>query len=113
MYNHVLLEVFCTKAINGPDDPIPSFCESNATNPGYYCLWNKCLYMTFTSCENTFCYVGEDSTAVNDVGFGGDMLPQKTDEDEKVLIEYWKEICLRKINEAFTEYRDGLTQHLL
>ncbi len=94
MLNHILLEVYCTKNYDeniGKDKP--EFCCSNDLKPKYECLFNKCPFLAFTSHENALCYVNEKSEAEKIFAL-----------DEEKNLELWKEISLKKINEAYNDY---------
>jgi len=94
MFNHILLEVYCTKNYDeniGKDTP--EFCCSNELTPRYDCLFNKCLFVSFTSHENALCYVNEKSEA--------EKIIVLSEEDN---LQLWKEISIKKINEAYDCY---------
>ena len=72
-------------------------------HPGFWCLWNSCPYMDFTSCENGLCYVNERSEVEEGVFFGGEMM--KAGDDAR-LLELWKKISLEKIERAYEAYME-------
>lgn len=91
MLNHLLLEVYCTKDYDenvGKDKP--SYCCSDNFLPTYNCLFNKCPFVTFTSHENALCYINENSEAEKIIAL-----------DEEDNLNLWKEISLKKIDEAY------------
>ena len=100
MYTHVLLEVHCgwemAKKLDVRD--LPPCCEKLEKVPTFQCLFSRCPHAAFTSCENTLCYVGENSEAEELISFGGEM--GSTDFE----ISEWKAICIEKIDEAYDEY---------
>ncbi len=95
--NHVLLEVFCRKDCQAPGERCPDYCPSQGAWAGYPCLFHGCKYVDFTSCENTLCYIGPDSDEVYGISMG-----------EEENLDSWKEIAVRKIDEAYDEY---MAQH--
>ena len=103
MFKHILLEVYCHKDVG---QEIPSFCESHGIIPGYYCILNHCMHMSFTSHENALCYINEKSTAEEIITLGGEMTPESVNECES--IELWRTISVCKINEAYDEYMKQL-----
>lgn len=91
MFNHILLEVCCTKNYDeNLSKDKPSFCCSDDFIPKYDCLLSKCPFASFTSHENALCYINENSEAEEIVAFG--------EEDDLPL---WKEISKNKIEEAY------------
>lgn len=101
---HLLLEVYCDcESCNEP-----SFCSHGANNPGSHCFENNCKFLSYTNCPNEISYSGDSGIveSVEDyVGFGGDMLPEPyNEENKKMLIKKWKEICISKISQAYNEY---------
>lgn len=91
MFNHVLLEVYCTKNYdeNLPKNK-PEFCCSDNCTPNYNCLLNKCTSVAFTSHENALCYVNENSETEKIISLG-----------EEDNLQLWKGISLKKIDEAY------------
>ena len=91
--NFVLLETYCTKNFteNKAKEP-PVFCAGDYI-PGYKCIANNCPYLDFTSAENAFAYIGEDSASKEEI-----LLDRKSD------LQLWETICRRKIQEAWKEY---------
>lgn len=91
--NFVLLETYCQKHFaENESKPQPDFCKGDYV-PGYSCLLNHCMYLDFTSAENAFAYIGEDSSSKEEI-----LLGQDAD------LELWEKICRKKINEAWEEY---------
>ncbi len=97
--NHVLLEVFCRKELY-PEEPFPSFCPTKGKYAAYPCLFNKCPYVAFTSCEDTLCYIGRASDEVYGISFGGDM----EENTSAAGVEAWEKISIAKIDEAYEEF---------
>ncbi|MBQ3490468.1 MAG: hypothetical protein IJA86_07755 [Clostridia bacterium] len=91
--NFVFLETYCRKhfAENESKDS-PDFCASNCV-PCYTCIQNNCPYLDFTSAENAFAYIGEDSSSKEEI---------LLDKDADLLL--WEKICRKKIKEAWEEY---------
>lgn len=107
MFNHILLEVFCSKEY---DENLckeePNFCQSNDHIPQYECLANNCPYATFTSHENALCFINDKSEAGKIISLGGEMIPKnQRDEDVKDL---WQKIAIDKMNEAYQVYMEKL-----
>lgn len=95
MFNHILLEVFCSKEY---DENLCkaelTFCRSEAHVPQYACLANDCPYVTFTSHENALCFVNDQSEAEELISLGGEMIPEnQSDADVKDL---WRKIATDK-----------------
>jgi hypothetical protein len=106
--NQILLEIFCFKNIDDyAKEPYPSFCCSKEGNPSYNCLLNGCKYLSFTTCENTLCYVGANSDIEYGISFGGEMLPDNKCDHK--LKEKWRSIALSKIDEAYDNYMGSVT----
>ena len=105
--NHILLELFCMWEYTAKtNDKKPDFCYGNT--PRYACLFNKCPYLSFTSCEDTLCYTNSFSETESDtiVSLGGEMLPDSCNEEDLKLL--WKKISKRKIEEAYQEYMKNI-----
>ena len=101
MLNHVLHEVFCLKNTDeNVDAPCPEFCQNKGEYASYHCLFHECPYAAFTSCENTLCYIGHDSSMEEGILFGGDMEAGNSN----IGIDQWREIAIAKINEAYEEF---------
>ena len=109
--NQILLEIFCLKNVDNHNNAlIPSFCCNKEGTPSYNCLLNGCKYLGVTTCENTFCYVGENSDVEYGISFGGEMMTNNTCESE--LKAKWRSIALSKINEAYDDYMDSVTDKI-
>lgn len=103
---HVLLEVYCD-CILEEGNIQPSYCLNGVNNPGSYCFANECQFMSYCDSTNEIAYVDANGYVEDDawIGFGGDMEPESNDENERsILIGKWKELCKKKINEAYEEY---------
>lgn len=103
-YSHLMLEVYCDYA---SDKKLPKFCINSAYKPTKKCFENSCKFLSYTDCENEIAYIGEIGLSEYDIGFGGDMNPNSDDNfylNEKKMIEMWKSICKKKIDEAYEEY---------
>ena len=91
--NFILLEAYCVKRFaEHRSKALPDFCSEDGV-PGYSCLLHKCPYFDFTSAENAFAYIGEDSSSKEEI-----LLPSAAD------LALWEKICRKKINEAWEEY---------
>lgn len=103
MINHILIEAFCLKNIDKyAHEPYPSFCPTEGKCATFQCLFHKCKYIDFTSCEDTLCYIGEASDEVYGVTFGGNM----EEGNPNIGIETWKDISISKIDEAYALYME-------
>ncbi|HOV28358.1 MAG TPA: hypothetical protein PK566_18635 [Pseudobacteroides sp.] len=102
---HLLLEVYCDCE---DDIDEPSFCHRGSNFPGIHCFENNCKFLSYTYCPNEISYsseLGLIESMKDCIGYGGDMLPKPYDEEtQKNLVEKWKQICIRKISEAYNEY---------
>lgn len=109
-FTHLLMEVYCD--CNKKNSDKPKFCLNGINRPGPHCFENNCKFLSYTECENEIAYVGQKSIVESwehCVGFGGEMEPDSNsnsndDQERGVLINKWKEICIKKISEAFDEY---------
>ena len=91
--NFVFLEAYCKKHFaENASKPLPDFCPGNCV-PEYRCFLHQCPYLDFTSAENAFAYIGEDSSSKEEI-----LLSSGAD------LALWEKICRRKINEAWEEY---------
>lgn len=96
MFNHVMLEVHCSREWDDSDASEIAKCDGV---PQYKCLENKCPYVVFTSYENCLCYVNENSVCEKSIAFDGEEFIQK-----KELLLLWKNISSKKIDEAYDEF---------
>ncbi|TNJ53554.1 hypothetical protein FE784_40385 [Paenibacillus hemerocallicola] len=113
-FTHVILEVFCSFSDENANDGAPSYCKRSVGNPGYHCLENNCKHVAFTYAPNEIAY-SDDEGEVPDgeswLGLGGEMLPPNANEAQiKDLKSLWKEICVKKIHEAYDEYMKRANQ---
>jgi hypothetical protein len=64
--------------------------------------------LSYTYCPNEIAYAGETGVveSLDDfIGFGGEMEPDSNETLERnILITKWKDICIKKISEAYDEY---------
>ncbi|MHC1683049.1 MAG: hypothetical protein AB6733_08890 [Clostridiaceae bacterium] len=104
---HLLLEVYCDCNTNNEENN-PKYCANGVGWPGSHCFENSCKFLSYTNCSNEIAYAGDIGVVEkldHFIGFGGDMTPEPYDKDqEKDLKDKWKEICVRKISEAYEEY---------
>lgn len=100
---HLMLEVYCDHI----DLKKRTSClYENGKTIGSHCFDRKCQHLSFTKTENEIAYVGESGVVEESdewIGFGGDMEPVD-DEKRKMLMAKWKEICKKKMDEAYKEY---------
>lgn len=71
---------------------------------GIYCL--ECPQFSYSECPNEIAVSNEMGLIESQddyIGFGGDMEPEDV-EKRNDYIAIWKEICHKKINEAYDEY---------
>ena len=104
--NHVLLEIWCNKNLdwNSNDTkPFPEFCKNRGEYASYDCLFHKCPFVDFTSCENTLCYINENSEMEQGILFGGDM----GGEDDTAGIERWKNMSIDAIERTYQEFMES------
>ena len=98
MHNHILLEMYCLKDTDeNKTKEKPKFCVSNNYKPQYNCIFYNCPFVSFTSCENTLCYVNQCSEVETSISLGGDNYTTKQ-------ISLWEQISQKKIDEAFEEF---------
>ncbi len=91
--NFVLLETYCLKNLaENESKETPDFCAGDCI-PGYQCILHNCPYLDFTSAENAFAYIGEDSSSKEEI-----LLNENAD------LQLWEKICRKKIKEAWEEY---------
>lgn len=104
---HLLLEVYCDCNSNNGDTE-PNFCANGAGWPGSHCFENNCRFLSYTNCSNEIAYAGDTGVVEkleHFIGFGGEMLPEPYDENqEKKLIDKWRDICILKISEAYEDF---------
>ena len=102
MYNHILLEVYCTKEHEeNINKAAPEFCKSSERIPNYYCLLNTCPFASFTSHENALCYIDNKSQASKIISLGN---------ESGENLSLWEQICSEKIKEAHKEYNNKTTK---
>ena len=106
MPTHVLLEIYCTLCLSDDSVEKELTCRTNKHTPSFECLSTQCPYVTFTSCENSFCYIGKQSQVEAMISFGGEMQKGNDARNLHSSIELWKEIATKKIDEAYDEYME-------
>jgi len=103
-YNHVLLEIYC---LHEENIEVPEFCKK-VHKPGFHCIENSCEHRGVTYVPNEIAYADENglvSDSESHIGFGGNMEPENVSEEKiNSLKNLWKEICKKKIDEAYEEY---------
>lgn len=106
-----MLEVHCIYGLEN-DSTIPQYCKYGIKIPGYHCVINKCDYVGYSYAPHEIAYanekgevdIGDDSSWV---AFGGDMEPENLTENEILECKkMWREICRKKINEAYEDYME-------
>lgn len=104
---HLLLEVYCDCKIE-KGHLQPSFCILGANRPGAHCFENVCEFLSYSNCMNEIAYVGEQGIVekLDDfIAFGVEMEEIcNGDIERKRCLKRWREICLKKIAEAYEEY---------
>lgn len=102
---HVLLEIYCDCNFEIEEDK-PLYCDEIGVN----CFKNNCKYLSYTYCPNEIALTGSKGIVEildDSIGFGGEMEPESNDlKDRKILLEKWKSICRKKVNEAYDEYME-------
>ncbi|URZ05407.1 hypothetical protein [Clostridium felsineum] len=107
---HVLLEMYCKC---NTEKEKPNYCDVI----GHNCIHHNCKYLSTTCCPNEIAFAG--STGVVEsfddcIGFGGEMEPETLDSSEYgVLLSKWKEICKKKIDEAYDEYMEFKNKRII
>ncbi len=100
---HVLLELYCDCDIKNEKEKPKYCCDFGDT-----CFEHNCQYLSYTYCPNEIAFAGASGVveSFDDcIGFGGDMEPEPYDENEvEILLNEWKSICKKKIDEAYDEY---------
>jgi hypothetical protein len=110
-FNHVLLEVVCSNGFGDEEVEVaPEFCPK-IHEPGFHCLENNCKHLGYTYADYEIAYADKNGLVPNltdfAIGFGGDMEPEPYNENKiNELKELWKEVCKKKINEAYEEYME-------
>lgn len=104
---HLMLEVYCDHI---DEDKKVSCCFKGRGTVGSHCFDEKCQYLSFTETQNELAYVGDFGVVEKSddyIGFGGNMEPVDSDHKKReILIAKWKEICKKKMDEAYDEYMD-------
>ena len=121
MMSHILLEAYCIlERSDKKSEDHTSACVSISGQPSFECFFHKCPYLTFASCENAICYIGDASVAEEIIIFGGEMENVENAGDDmcrKQIIsdrtKQWKQISQNKINEAYEEYMDKIAKDAL
>lgn len=96
---HLLIEGYCDGKPGEGDYPC-----GNTFNLGIKCF--RCTQFSYSDCPNEIA-ISNDKGLVecqeDYIGFGGDMEPENKEKRNK-FISTWKNICRKKINEAYEEY---------
>lgn len=102
MINRILLELYCLKdADSNSELDRPQYCQSAINKPSYFCLLKNCPFLDYTTCENTLCYINEESEMEEGISLGGEML---NGDDFDHLIKRWKECSLNAIDDAYERH---------
>ncbi|MCR2806844.1 hypothetical protein [Paenibacillus soyae] len=109
------MELHCLYGIGDQDEvnPVPFFCKYGVSKPGYHWLSEKCGFSGHAPAPLEIAYSGENGEVSPDawIGFGGDMDPNPyNDKMVSELKETWRNLCKKKVNEAYQEY---MKQHKL
>lgn len=97
---HLLIEGYCD-GLKGQKNNI---C-GNTFKIGVDCL--ECSHFSYSICPNEIAISDNEGVIVDQgdfIGFGGDMEPKDLDKRDN-CIGVWKNICRKKINEAYDEYK--------
>lgn len=101
LLNHILVEGCCS----GKKGNVQTPCKGNR-KMSYDCF--DCSYFGIGTCPFEICITDSEGIARTEdewIGFGGEMNPEDW-ELEKIYKEKWREICKRKIAEAYEEFMD-------
>lgn len=96
---HIFIEGYCDGTKGKVND-----CCKNALKPGIHCL--ECPHFSYTKCPNEIAVSNNDGLiecSEDFIGFGGEMEPEDLQKRDD-YISIWKDICRKKINEAYDEY---------
>ena len=96
---HLLIEGYC----DGTKGQGKDFCENNL-NIGVHCL--QCSHFSYSKCPNEIAVTNSEGVVEYQedfIGFGGDMEPVNI-KKRNDYISVWKDVCRKKINEAYEEY---------
>ncbi len=97
---HFIIEAFCSEEPGGKGNS----CYEKGTWDFNLCF--ECPNFSCGISSNELAYSNEDGiveTMEDWIGFGGNMLPDNMDRYDEFK-EIWKEICRKKITEAYDEY---------
>lgn len=103
-FTHMAIEVYCGYEYReDKTKQIPDNCKYGIGQVRNYCI--NCSFMSFAAAPNQISYSDNDGEASSklQIGFGGEMEPDDIT-DRRKLLGIWKEICDKKIKEAYTEY---------
>ncbi len=96
-FKHLLIECYCEEELQ------QEICNNNF-EMGIQCI--NCPQASYVPCPNELALSNNKGVveSVEDfIGFGGDMEPTEICEEEE-RIRIWRDICKRKIKEAYEEY---------
>lgn len=96
---HLLIEGYC----DGEKDEKDNFCE-NTLHMGVHCV--QCSHFSYSKCPYEIAVSDNEGVIVcqeDFIEFGGDMEPVDLEKRDD-CISIWKNICRKKINEAYDEY---------
>lgn len=100
---HIIMEIYCDYQKNKNK-------VQNCKGLCIECFSNSCKYLSYTYCPNEIAYSSQSGIVeeVNHyIGFGGEMEPDEYNKLQSVKLKSkWKEICLKKINETYSEYME-------
>lgn len=114
-FAHLIVELHCLYGIGEQKqvNPVPSFCKNGVGKPGYHCLAENCEFSGHAPAPLEIAYSNELGEVDPDawIGFGGNMDPDPyNDMMVSELKESWKNLCEKKVNEAYEDY---MRQHKL
>lgn len=96
---HLLIEGYCDGKTKDGD-----YLCGNTLKLGIHCL--RCPQFSYSECPNEIAISDNDGLVEcqeDYIGFGGDMEPEDLEKRDD-YIAIWKNICRKKIDEAYEEY---------
>lgn len=99
----LLLEIICTCKENQPE-----YCEYGINKTDIHCIENRCEFLKYSNCKDELVY-SKDGIIENKsfcANIKSDLSKIKNKKIREQHIKKWREISLKKINEAFDEYME-------
>ena len=104
-YKHLLIGISCIH--EGSE-----FCKEKYNEPNINCIINNCEFIKYEECKNTLVYSnsnGEIEEKSNYLCFDEVAKLYKDKREVKRLSKFLgRKISIRKINEAYVEYKNGI-----